>query len=327
LEGRQAPADRDECIRAGFSTGSLSVMLGNAANKMVMKGFNDAPETWRNWCSIHSVSDFKSTPVVRLNALGQLEKLGNGGEVKYLSRSEESANLKADTYAANFGITRQDVVNDDLSLFSRIMPTLGRKASQRVSKLVYTVLLANKMSNGSTDMFSATAHTTAASSTDYIVNYESLTLNYESLAIALKYFRKFRDQAGEPVDLEPAFLIVPPELESTARELTESEVMIVTALGATSAAAKAGHRNGVYRGLKTVVESRLSNALYTGYSVSDWYLAASPMDCDNIGVCFLNGAQGPILEQFSAGPDRDGIVWRALEDVGAAALDFYMFKG
>ena len=327
LDGRQAPMDRDEMIRVGFSTGTLPVILGNTANKMVMKGFNDAAETWRKWCSVHPVSDFKANPILRLNGLGDLEVVGNGGNVKYLNRSEESAELQADTYGGNFGLTRKDAVNDDLGVLTRVPMMLGRKSAQRVSKLVYTVLLANKMSNGSTDIFSATAHYTAQAATDYIVNLlTSSALSYTTLGTALSAFRKFRDQAGEPIDVEPALLMVPPELERTARELTESDLMIVTALGSTSAAAKEGNKNGTYRGLETVVESRLSNANYTGYSATSWYLMPRPVDSDNLGVCFLNGQQGPTIEQFNAGPDRDGIVWRVLTDVGCAAVDFYMLK-
>ena len=71
-----------------------------------------------------------------------------------------------------------------------------------------------------------------------------------------------------------------------------------------------------------IVEPRLSNTSYTGYSTTSWYLLADPTLADNITVAFLNGRQTPTLERFDAGADRMGVIFRVYIDFGAKAAEY-----
>lgn len=310
LGGHEVPADRDEMIRVGFSTGSLSTILGNTANKMMLKGFGDTEQTWRKWCSIGSTADFKTHNMVRMQDSGELKILGAGGEVKYDSRSEDAETISADTYASNFGITRQDIINDDVGVFTAIPRRKGIRANQRVSKLVYTVLLANAAMGDSVAIFHAThanLNTTAS-------------LTPDNLAAAVKGFRNQTDTSGEPIDMPPSILLVPSSLEETAKQLCFSPVIVP--YGGTSGTTRAADKNIWVGLLQPVVEPRLENSSYTGNSTSSWYLMADPQLADNIKVVFLNGRQTPTLERFDAGADRMGIIYRVYIDFGAKAAEY-----
>jgi len=310
LDGHQVPGSREDMIRVGFSTGSLSTILGNTAGKMMLKGFGDTRQTWREWCPTAPLSDFKAHKMVRMQDDGDMPIIGSGGEVDYATRSEDAETISLDTYAQNFGVTRQDIINDDVGVFTKIPAQHGIRANQRVSKLVYTVLLANAAMGDSVAIFHATHANLNTSS----------ALTPDTLAVAVAAFRNQTDKSGQPIDLPPAILLVAPGLEETAKQLVMSDKIVP--FGGTSAATRKADAN-IWKGeFRPVVEPRLSNSKYSGYSATSWYLMADPTLADNITVAFLNGRQTPTLERFDAGADRMGIIFRVYLDFGAAAGEY-----
>lgn len=320
LAGHDVPLQRDEMIRAGFSTGTLPNILGDVAHKMLLKGFMAAGATWERWCSVKNVSDFKANNLVRLNLNGRLEKIGNGGEISYAERSEEKRSVQADEYGKILTITRKDLINDDAGTFMEAAEKMGKKANQAVSDLVYTVLLANVLNDGSsTALFSTSAHTDFDSNA--IVNLQaSSALAIATLTSAISLFRKFREYNGDPIDVDPYAILCPPELEGTANALVSSEMIV----SGNTTSQPAVNPNARYR-LEVISESRLSNSRFTGYSTTSWYLVPAAGDVDLVSVAFLNGNRMPSLSQFDM-IDRSGVGWKILHDFGAAATDIYGVK-
>src|SRR5690606_18106692 len=124
--------------------------------------------------------------------------------------------------------------------------------------LVYEVLL-----NNGGDFFSA----------DNGNNIEgvSTALGFDALAQAIEAMLLQRDDEGNDLDLRPATLLVPPQLQTTAKALLESEfiqqIVERTLTG-----------NSLRRAVSVEVEPRLSNTDKFGNKVSakHWYLFASP---------------------------------------------------
>ncbi len=310
LDGHAIPGNRDEMIRIGFSTGSLSNILGNTAGKLMLKGFSDTPQTWREWCPTAPLSDFKDHKMVRMQTSGGLKIVGSGGEVEYSTRSEDVETISVDTYAENFGVTRQDIINDDVGVFTKIPKGQGIDAARRVSKLVYTVLLANAAMGDTVAIFHATHGN--------LNTTNSLTPDH--LATAVAAFRNQTDASGEPIDMPPTILLVPSALEEVAKQLATSD--LIQPYGGTSGTTRNPDKN-VWKGLlKPVIEPRLQNASYSGYSTTSWYLMAGPTLADNVTVAFLNGRQTPTLERFDGGADRLGLVFRVYLDFGAKAAEY-----
>lgn len=308
IEGKEIPVGREEMIRAAFSTVSLPEILGNVANKSLLKGYETPRETWRSWCQIGSVPDFKQVTRARLTDSGELEEVPPSGEVKHGGAEEEAEKYNIATYAKNFGINRQHIINDDLGAFTRTPARLGRSAKLLIAKLVYVHLLANGNMSDSVALFHATHKNLNTSN----------ALNSDHLGTAIAAFRKQTDKAGNEIDIEPAILLVPPDLEQTAKELLQSDYII--AAGSTDVLRPS---KNIHKGtLQLEVESRLSNSKYSGYSITTWYVMGSPNDVDTIEVAFLNGIQVPTLERFNPGANVLGIVFRTYIDVGCKSLDF-----
>ncbi len=316
LDGQTIPMGREQMITRAFSTVSLPQILGAVANKALLKGYTAVVKTWESWCSIGSVSDFKTNTRVRLTDVGSLVEVASGGEVAHGSASEEYEQFAITTYAKQFAITRTNIINDDAGAFTRVPQMMGIKAAQKVDSLVYTHLLANgNMADGAALFVSGHANLNT-----------SCALSFDNLGTALAAFRNQKDADGEPIDIEPRYLIVPPSLEKTARGLVESDTLAF-AIGNdadqnTAIEYRIPNKN-IWRGmLQVVVEPRLENSLYTGYSTTTWYLAADPATCDTIEVAFLNGKSTPTVERFNTSPDTLGIIYRVFIDAGVKALDF-----
>jgi hypothetical protein len=190
-------------------------------------------------------------------------------------------------------------------MFNDTAQAFGRTVARRLSDLVYTVLLAN---GGS--FF-------AAGNSNYF-DGAATNLQASSLATAVAMMRAQTDADGAVLDIAPKTLLVPPELEVTAKGLLQSDFIQLT----DSAAAGAPTGNVRKNALALEVEPRLSSAAFTGYSVLAWYLFASQTDAPMI-VSFLNGAESPTVEFFGLDADLNtlGVSWRVYHDFGAALAD------
>lgn len=306
-----AGLDRDDVIRAGFSTGTLPYILGNAAHKFLLQGWGDASGTWRQICRVISVSDFKAQELLRLQDAGDLEEVPGDGEVPYASRSEDREQLKAKTYARNFAVSRQDIINDDLGVFTNVPLLHGRRAAARLAKLIWAHIMSNPTMNDTVAFFHAT-HANLNT---------SHALAADTLATAIKAFRNQTDTNGDPIDVSPRIVAVPPTLEEVAKQLCYSDIILP--YGGTSGTTRRPVKNIWADGsLRPLVEPRLEAAAYTGNSTSTWYLFADPADLAAVVVGFLAGNENPTLERFDMGPDRFGVTYRVSVDAGVRVAEY-----
>ena len=309
MDGLSDPGNTREAVRTAFASLTLPYILSAVANKSALTGYNGANASWRRWCSIGSVSNFQTQTRARLTDRGELEAVNNAGEVAAGGATEEFEQFSVATYAKTFSITRTNIINDDMGAFTRTPQRMGRKAGLLVSKLVYTHLLANGTMGDGAALFVAAGHTNLNT---------SCALAEAGLSTAFQKFMQQTDADGNSIEILPRYLIVPPELYVTALRLCDSNLRLLR--GTTDGT---DLDKNIFQGLlEVVVEPRLSNSSYTGYSASTWYLAADPIDVDTVEVAFLNGREEPTIEKFDADPHTMGITYRIYLDVGVKALDW-----
>ena len=308
LDGQEIPAGREEMIRAAFSTASLPLLLSNVANKALLKGYNMQPETWQEWCTTGTATDFKTMTRARLTDTGSLEEVGSGGEVKYGGATEEGEQYSVSTYAKNFAITRQQIIDDDLQALTKQPRNMGARAKRLIGDLVYAHLMANGNMSDGVALF-ASGHGNLNT---------SVALTKDNLAAALVVFMKQTDKDGQNINVPVAVLLVPPDLFFTAAEIIKAATIVVA--GDTDVV-KPAYNAIADLNIRAVSESRLSNSSFTGYSATSWYLTGDKNLCDTIEVAFLNGRKEPTIERFPMGPDRMGITFRVFHDVGCKSMD------
>lgn len=312
IDGKDAPHGRDGMIRAALSTYSLPVALGDAANKVLFEAYTESPATWRAFAAVKSTNDFKDHTGVRPSDTGDLTQLPPGGEIKHGSIKEATFKYSVDTFAKMLSIDRRDIINDDLSLFDDTARSLGKAAMRSLSDLVYKVLLANAGS------FFSTGHG----------NYDEgaeTALASAALATGIAKMLAQRDDEGRDLDIRARTLLVPPELQQTAKELLQSDFI-------QRASNDLPTGNALKNSVSLEVEPRLSNDdRFTGTSAKAWYLFAGPQDTALV-VAFLQGKQSPTVEffGFDADPNVLAATWRVFFDYGCALADHraaYKAKG
>ena len=200
-----------------------------------------------------AASNFRSLHSVKVSAGPDLEEVNEQGEFKSGTVQEGAETFAVKTYGKIFGITRQAIVNDDLDVFSNMFPLLGQGAANTEAKLFAGLLEENaglgpKLSNGKTPFHASHGNLTQAAS----------SLSVASLGAARVAMRRQTGIAGEAINVVPAFLVVPPELETFAEQLL-TEI----------AASEVANANPFAGKLKLLVEPRFTSA-------TAWYLCAAP---------------------------------------------------
>lgn len=305
-DGREAPRTRQAVIRAAFSTSSMPVALGTAAEKILLEVYRGAPQTWRSFAKVVPVRDFREHQIIRPSFAGQLEELAPTGEMKHGTISEAAVALKADTFAKMFTVSRTHLVNDDAGVFSQVVPSLALAAARSVNDNVYRVLLAN---DG--DFFSEGNGNSLTGGTS--------ALDATGLAAAMQAMATQRTADGTDLDIKAAVLVVPSELDVEARELLNS----LEVARSTTDADRLPTGNVFRDRLKLETESRLSNTdRFTGASATAWYLFAEPAAAA-VAVGFLDGLDAPTIETLGldSTPNLLAWTWRAWIDHGAALVD------
>ncbi len=303
-QGFSFKQDPQAVLRAAFSTLSLPGVLSNSANKFLLEGYMHVEQTWRIIASVRPVSDFKEVSSYRLTTGGQFEEVGPDGELKHGQLSEEKFTNQAKTFGVIHGITRTDLLNDNLGAITSVPRKIGRDAALRLNTVFWTEFMANS------DFFKT--------ANKNIITGAGSALGSAGLTAAVIAFRKMVDAAGFPLGSTPTTLLVPPDLEVEADELF---VSTNNNTGGAASTAKVPNRNVHAGKYKPAVSTYLSNTAITGNSTTAWYLLGDPADISTIEVCFLNGVESPTIETAEAEFSALGIQMRGFFDFNARKQD------
>jgi len=301
-------------IRAeGASTVSVANLLANVLNKFLLMGYLFVESSWRKVTAVRPVKDFKPTKSINLFGDFQYIQVGQDGQIKHATLQDQAFPNQAATYARILTINRQMIINDDLSGLTTTPQLMGRGAALKLNDVFWALFLNPGNADDAIAFWSA-SHTNPNYFTGAATNLQS-----SSLTTAVLTYDQQVDPAGKPLGLDPEILLVPPELDTTARELMNAEYLVGT--GQTSQARQPN--TNIWRGRFEVVKSRyLSNSAYTGYSATGWYLLGPPGVIPVIECAFLNGQEQPTVQTAQAEFQTLGISIRGFFDFGVAMQNF-----
>ena len=282
---------------AGFSTNNFGGILSNIANKFIREQFMFTEQEWANIAAIASVRDFKTRTVYSLTGDLDFQQVSNGGEIAHGTLGEETYTNKAETYGRMLSITRQDLINDDLDALSRVPRKLGRGAGLKLNDVFWAEFLDD-----------AAFFNTDKSKANYVDGAAS-ALSSAGLDLANVAFNSQTDPNGKPLGSTARKLIVPIALETTARELMNSQLIVSGSTGRNP-------NTNTWQNRFDIVASRYLSAAKV------WYLAADPQDLPLIEVAFLNGQRMPMVETAQADFNTLGIQMRGVFDFGVKKQEY-----
>lgn len=294
-----------EVAAAAFtiSTGDFPVLLENTLHKVLQSAYATAPDTWRRFCSIGSVADFRDHNRYRVGSLSNLDGKNELGEFKNKTIPDgEKGSIRVGTKGNVINISRELVINDDLGALLGLADQLGRAAKRTIEADVYALLALNdglgpNLADGK-PLFDASHKNLGTGSALSVIGLDD---DRQLLA-------RQKDVSGNDyLDLRPAVLLVSLALGGTARVINASEYDPDTAN-------KLNRPNMARNLFADIVDTpRLSGTRR--------YLFADPAIAPVIEVAFLDGNQEPYLESQD-GFDVDGSRIKIRHDYGIAAIDY-----
>lgn len=308
--GQDVPSDRNQMILAGFSNASIPNVLSNVSNKMLLDIYRNAAATWKSFCAVRPVNDLKPNHSIRPSFIGDLQPLGGTGDIAHGSLTDTAVSFTADTFAKMYRLSRKSILNDDLGALDQIGPSLANAGMRAIADSIYGTLMANAGSFFSSD-------------NGNVLTSGSSALSLTSLGTAISQLRKQQDLEGNTLDITPTTLVVPPELEQTARQIVHSTWYYRDQSADQQATGQP------LPPLDIQVEARLSNtslvrggaARFPNASATAWYLFGPPGSVPMV-VGMLTEA--PQVEFFGLQSEADnlGVSWRVYWDWGSTLCDF-----
>jgi hypothetical protein len=299
---------KTELVSRGFhSTSDFPLLFSNLAGKTLDAAYQEEPHTWRPIARQRNLPDFKNANDLIVAGALTPEALLEGGEYKAGTLVEAQHTWKLATYARKVTVTRQAIINDDLSALERVPEMLGRGFRRLESNIIWGLITGNAVTSvDSVALFNA-AHNNMGGST-------GLAITTSGFNTAKKAMRKQTDLAGNTINLTPSYLMVPTDLESTALQfLFPSGFAPSARTGDNGPVVNAQTAN-----MELIVEPRLDGA------ADVWYLAVSPGAVEGIVFGYLAGEEGPTVTTTEK-RDPDGVELLARFDFGAAVKDFRGF--
>ena len=288
-----------QMVAGGHTTSDFKEILKDSVNKMMLRGYEEAPETWSLWCVTGSLTDFREAPLVGLNVFDSLKEVGENAEYEYGSIADRGERIQLGKYGRLIRISYETIINDDLNMLTRVPARMGRAAARVAGDLAYGVLIDNpEMNETSENLFSATHGNTH----DDALDYDGLDAVSKSMETRVE---KTEDGDDVTLGITPAKLIVPPQLRHTALSLMQSEVT------------GAANQVNTFRGMFDVISEHRLGA----DSAVKWYLTADPAQFDTVMVAFRDGNPLPFIDERDEF-NVDGITLKVRQEAAAAPMDY-----
>ena len=300
----------NETIRAAFSSVSLPGILSNVANKKLLQSYEAQPIIAMKLCSTGDLNDFKENDRFRLTDVGDLLPIAADGEIKDGGLIEESAKNQLDTYGKKFCLTRKMIINDDLGAFMKVPTAMGNRAARLIDQLFFSRLLSNPAQADGKALFS-TNHKN-------LLSGASSALSSDSLKKAIQLFLDQVDADGQPISVEPKYLLVPTALKHLAIELTQGATLIMSG---TDNAVRPALNVLSDENLQVISSPYLGNSAYEGSSQTGWYLFGDPKTGYTWEIGFLKGKRTPTVERGETDFNTLGLWFRVYFDLGVREQD------
>ena len=277
------------------SSSDFGQILIDVAHKSLLKGWETAAENFDQFTSRGTLTDFRAAKRVGLGDFGYLPQVGEGEEYTYGTIGDEGASVALATYGQLFSITRQAIINDDMHLLTKIPEKMGQAARATIAKLVFALLTGNAIAQDGKALFDASHKNTLTGA----------SLDVTSIDKAIQIMNGFVNARGEPLAIEPEFMLLPTSLYTRAKQV----------LGSASVEG-ADANSGIINPIRDIVPALKSARLQVADPKS-WYL----INKEAIEVSYLDGIDTPYMEQ-QQGFTVDGVSTKVRIDAGVNVIDY-----
>jgi len=265
----------------------------------MIKGYSYGQSNWRKLVRVIPLSNMKTNTRLRRSDTDKYLEVPESGEVPMGEFSSYKVTYTPMKYERGLNFTWEMLINDDTGAFRNIAVELGRSAQNTVSDFVIGLIRDNDVIYDGYELF----HPVHG-------NIGTDALSEESLSEAITAMKYQTSENGSPLSIRPGYLVVPPELEFTAKKLIRSALV-------------PGSGDNDINVLKGIVDVLVEPLLD---DPDNWYLVARPQSVATVEIGFLGGRETPevfMKEDF----DRDCVEYKGRIVFGGAVMDYRGFYG
>ena len=269
------------------TTASFPALTLDALNKSMRIGYLEAPTTWQIVMSRGAPArDFKDVHRIQVGALPYVPIwLGNTAPDR-ASFGDEKATYAVEAYAMRLDFGWKLLVNDDMSVLTRLPNQLGRSMARTVNAVAWAVVTGNPTMTDGQALFLETpagnrkrSNLTTGAGAPAVATVQTLS---NKMAQMRGLNTPEGNEATDILGLQPRYIIGPSALRTTITQLVRSPYD----------PADANMKFNTASELTPVIEPLLDVN-----SPTAWYLAADKRDIDGIEVTFLQGQEEPMTWQ------------------------------
>jgi hypothetical protein len=304
----QAP--KNSRFTASLSTTDWANILANTLNRRLVRDYAQLGlDTWRTFVDVIPLNDFKEQQRVRYGGYPNLAIVGQRDPYPALaSPTDEKATYSPAKRGGTEDITREMILNDDVSSVQKIPTRMARAAGQTLHEFVYDFIRpgVNPLIYDALVLYvagHANNGTTALGTTGMLA------------AARLRMKKQTMKDNAKRLGLRAGYLAVPSDLEETAYGLL------------TPAYSKS---NQVPDFLQQVGVTPIVVDYWT--DATDWVLIARKEDLTGLEVGFINGQETPEifvsdLPNVGSFFTNDVNTFKIRHEYGGAITDFRAFDG
>ena len=275
VTGRLADCDRSrmrESLGSRFAEAldstSWADALGNSITRRMQAVFTGLTnlQAWRRVATVGRVGDFRTQERFRIGGYGNLPAVAEGGAYNALtSPGDDKATYAISKRGGTETVTREMILNDDVSAIRRIPQELALAAGNTLYEFVFDFYRSNPTTWDGLALYHAThgnLFTAALSATEYAAH-------------RLAMLKQTRAGSSKRMGVSPAAILVPFELQETAYNLFVRNQNLD----------------------KTFVQSINPEVIPVTYwtDANDWVTVADPNVLPVLEIAFLNGQEEPEL--------------------------------
>lgn len=298
LPNRGAGLRYDQVIENALTTTDFPHTLGAGMDKILLSRYEEYPTTYMFVSRPMSLSDFKQKKLIRFGDFPELKEVQEDGEYTYGAPGEHPEYIQLRTWGRLLSISRQALINDDLGAFDDFGVMAAEAVRRFENKTVWAVVTTNANMSDGNALFSSQHGNLAAS---------GAAPSAATIGAGKAAMRKQKSIDGETINLEPATIVVPSDLETAVEQLLSDLIVPTTPSELTPRS---------QRQLAQVTEPLLD-----ADSITAWYLSANINRRAGLVYANLRGVNGP--ETFTDDHfTRDGVTIKVRRDFASAAEDW-----
>lgn len=298
----------------GFSSSSLANVLTGIVNAQMMGSFENVMDTHR-WARVIETQDYKQGETTKMDESPALSRRPINTPAEHAHFGDWKENYQLQSYAKRFIVDQILIVNDNFDEIQNAPARMGKAAKRLEIDLVYAALLANANLNDGVALY-------AAGHNNLQTTGSAFDADALQAAMAAMMSQTASTAEGDVnLNVRGKFLIVPPELEFDAKQVTKSSARESSEGSMNPLAAE---------NIEVITEARLTNGLTDprdGSAIAGdaaaYYLAADSSLVNTIALVLLRGrGRAPSMRQSNLTAGEFGVAFD-IEHSADAVVEHY----